>query len=263
MKTMLFCVDIQNDFVLPGAPLQVNGAVQSAKNLEKFLIKNIFNIDEIVCTLDSHQRLHIAHPDFWIDKNGNNPKPFTVISLDDINKGIWKSSIKSLEAHAVKYVEYIEKNKSKKLTIWPLHCLIGTTGNAIVENIINAVYDWEGKRKAKAIFHVKGSVIGTEHYGALIAEMVLPQYEETALCGSIIKLFKEYDRIFIAGQAKDYCVMETLRQIVDVLGEDYLKNFIILNDAMDCINETPEVNNFYHNLEQKYGMKIGKTVDYY
>ena len=79
---------------------------------------NIDLIDEIVISLDSHNRNHIAHAVFWksdkevLDRDGNTmsvlvpqagrapiyrPKPFTVITHEDVEDGIWKPNDQSLK----------------------------------------------------------------------------------------------------------------------------------------------------------------------
>ena len=48
-------------------------------------------IDSVHVTLDSHQRMHIAHGVFWQDEAGNPPAPFTLFSTADVVTGVWRA----------------------------------------------------------------------------------------------------------------------------------------------------------------------------
>ena len=84
--TTLFLIDLQNDFH-PGGALAIPSADADAERTASFIKRNALSIDRIVATLDSHHKLHIAHPAHWFDTNGNHPAPFTFISSQDIIKG--------------------------------------------------------------------------------------------------------------------------------------------------------------------------------
>lgn len=40
-------------------------------------------------TLDSHHKYDVAHPGYWVDGEGNNPSPFTLINYEDVVEGKW------------------------------------------------------------------------------------------------------------------------------------------------------------------------------
>jgi len=95
MKIHLVIIDPQNDFcqpmgfspapgVLPSPQLPVAGADEDMKRVAKMIAGNAKKIDDIQVTLDSHQIVHIAHPICWVDADGNNPDPFTIVSLADV-----------------------------------------------------------------------------------------------------------------------------------------------------------------------------------
>ena len=66
-KVHLLMIDPQNDFCIANGPggekgaLVVGGADQDMARLASFITKNQKRIEEIHCTLDSHQSVHIAH----------------------------------------------------------------------------------------------------------------------------------------------------------------------------------------------------------
>ena len=116
-NTTLICIDPQNDFCIPNGPgngqkgsLVVAGADKDMERLANFIIKNKRRIDQIHCTLDSHQLVHIAHPSFWVNSKGQNPSPFTLITEDDVKNGVWRSYNPAWQSRAVKYVETLKAN---------------------------------------------------------------------------------------------------------------------------------------------------------
>lgn len=46
-------------------------------------------IHQIHVTLDSHLKLHIANPFFWVNAEGQHPPPFTAITHEAIKNKIW------------------------------------------------------------------------------------------------------------------------------------------------------------------------------
>ena len=83
-------VDVQNSFHVPNGSLAVPNSDKDAKKLVKFIHTNMKSIDRIVMTLDTHHKLHIAHPKFWINCNdGSHPNPFTLVKSSDIGS-VWK-----------------------------------------------------------------------------------------------------------------------------------------------------------------------------
>jgi nicotinamidase/pyrazinamidase len=94
--TTLLLVDVQKDFH-PGGSLAIPAAGRDAERIAALIHKHGPRIDRIVATMDSHQKLHIAHPVFWIrgssGSSGSNekqhPDPFTIISAEDLRNGIW------------------------------------------------------------------------------------------------------------------------------------------------------------------------------
>jgi nicotinamidase/pyrazinamidase len=101
---VLILIDIQNDFH-PGGSLAIANADQDSKRVASLIRRSIQSssgsstrIDRIICTMDSHNTLHIANPGFWISgedytsKGGAtmvHPSPFTVITSEDVKSKKW------------------------------------------------------------------------------------------------------------------------------------------------------------------------------
>ena len=86
--TTLLLIDVQKDFH-PGGSLAIPSAGADASRTASFIRKHSSSISRIVATMDSHHKLHIAHPCFWTDKDGAHPDPFTIISSEDVINGRW------------------------------------------------------------------------------------------------------------------------------------------------------------------------------
>jgi nicotinamidase/pyrazinamidase len=163
MKTLLFITDMQNDFCRPDGSLYVKGAEGDVIRLANFINIFSYKIDHIIMTQDNHQVLDISHPGYWEDNEGNPPAPFTPISTDDVKKGIWKPRF--MKDEAIKYIHKLESQGEFPHVIWPEHCIIGSYGAAIVDEIMKPVEVWARKGHFFDVV-VKGTNTITEHFGA-------------------------------------------------------------------------------------------------
>ena len=96
-RLCLLLIDVQNTFCLPGFELFVGGrsgqgAVDDNRRLGEFIYRNLGQITSITATLDTHQTMQVFHPYFWVDADGNNPPPMTLIHYDDVVQGKWRVS---------------------------------------------------------------------------------------------------------------------------------------------------------------------------
>lgn len=55
------------------------------------------------------QRLEICSPDFWIDEAGNHPDQFQILTVEDIQRGLWKPADPKLEKNTANYIERLKK----------------------------------------------------------------------------------------------------------------------------------------------------------
>lgn len=256
MNVNLVIIDPQNDFMdilakngdpvgmeLPDgtkfrSTLPVPGAVEDMKRVAQLIERIGPKLADIHVTMDSHHLLDVAHPTWWIDVDDNNPPPFTIITADDIKNGVWRPRNPDFLKRMVDYAEALEADGKYPLCIWPPHCLIGTWGHNVQENLNKALQKWSGKEFATVDYVTKGSNPFTEHYGALMAEVPDPADPGTALNTDFLQMLAKTDMVAIAGEALSHCVMATVNQIVDNIGEDQLRKFYIL---IDCCSPVPAV----------------------
>jgi nicotinamidase-related amidase len=183
--------------------------------------------------MDTHQAMQIFHGIFLINDAGEHPAPFTLISEDDIEKGVWKfnpqlaASLQINEAFGQEFLRHytrqLKDGGKYDLTIWPYHAMLGGIGHALVSAVEEAVFFHSIARLSQPDFQEKGSNPFTENYSVLSPEVLAgPAGDGIAEknIGFIDKLL-DFDAVIIAGQAKSHCVAWT---IDDLLNEIYISN---------------------------------------
>ena len=237
-KICLVAVDVQNTFCIPGFELYVagrsgSGAVDDNRRLSEFIYRNLDVITQICPTMDTHQAMQIFHSLYLVDARGQHPAPFTLISGEDIGKGVWKfnSGLSfSLQVdeeygqrHLLHYTRKLREGGKYDLTIWPYHGMLGGIGHALVAVVEEAAFFHCIARFSQTDFHVKGDRPFTEHYSVLGPE-VLEGPGGEAIGRKSDKFFKkllDFDAVVIAGQAKSHCVAWTIDDLLaDILSKD-------------------------------------------
>ncbi len=66
--------------------LYVNGADKDMERLATMVKTHGNELKRIDVTLDSHHTVHIAHPIWWVNSKNEPPPPFTVISVEDVER---------------------------------------------------------------------------------------------------------------------------------------------------------------------------------
>ena len=61
----LFVIDPQNDFVAPTGSLRVEGGEADMERTSQWLMTHSDRCTDVFCSLDFHDRNHIAHPMGW------------------------------------------------------------------------------------------------------------------------------------------------------------------------------------------------------
>ncbi len=256
-KTLLLVVDMQNDFCLPGGALYVAGAEKDVERAGKFITRHTDLIDHIILTQDNHNVVDISHPVFWEDKNGNLPPPYTGISTGDVDQGIWMPRFE--KEKALEYIHKLEQQGEFPHTIWPEHCIIGSSGAAITDEIMEPVKAWARKGNFYELV-IKGTNPLTEHFGALMANIPVEGSPETQLNTLLINTLRRFENILIAGEAKSHCVAYTVKQMLNI--EGFAQKLVILEDCMSDVTgfETLALS-IYENAKRK-GMRFTTSVEW-
>lgn len=228
MKNSLLIIDPQNDFCSPEGSLFVKGAEEDCRSIKKVLENLDKKIDSIIITMDMHHFYDISHPGFWINAEGEKPVPYTIITKEDLVQGIWKPANPENYNRALDYLIKLELNKNFSCCIWPPHCLIGSPGAGINQEILDSACKWEVDNGKPVNFVYKGSNIFTEHYSAIRAEVPDPEDRQTVTNMGVIKILKNSDRIIVCGEALSHCVKYTVNDIIEYIPEEKL---YILDDC--------------------------------
>jgi len=262
----LLIIDPQNDFMdgYPNAALPVAGASADMKRLATYIRSNISRINQILITMDSHGTKHIAHSMMWVDRDGNHPQPFTTISLDDVQKRRWRASRKENQEACLSYVTDLNEGQKYTLTIWPPHCLIGSPGHLIEENLFQAVQEWETYRDRNSVYYTKGENWQTEHYSAVQAEIPVWGDPRTSTNEDLIHRITYPDQIVIAGEALSHCVAATIRDLIPFMRNSKktkLSKYTILQDCTSPVPGFEQIGEDFLSEMKILGMNVITTSD--
>jgi nicotinamidase-related amidase len=225
-------VDIQNTFCVPGFELFVGGrsgtgAVDDNRRLCAFLYWNLDSITQILPTLDTHQATQIFHALWLVDANGEPPPPYTLVSVEDVERGVWRfnpNAGRSLgidpddgARHLLHYVRRLAEGGKYALTIWPYHAMLGGIGHALVAAVEEAVFFHTIARQSQPDFLVKGRNPRTEHYSVIGPEVTVGPDGEVIdkRNEELVQQLLAFDAIVIAGQAKSHCVAWTIDDLLE------------------------------------------------
>lgn len=232
LKISLLLVDVQNTFCIPDFELYVGGtsgtgAVDDNRRLCDFIYRNLNVITEICPTMDSHQVIQIFHSIFLVNDKGEHPAPFTLITPEDIESGIWRFnpelsySLQIDKAYGQRFLRYytrqLKESGKYDLTIWPYHAMLGGIGHALVSAVEEAIFFHSVARLSQPDFQEKGRNPLTEFYSVLSPEVPAgPSGEGLAQKNvGLIRKLLDFDAVIIAGQAKSHCVAWSISDLLN------------------------------------------------
>jgi nicotinamidase/pyrazinamidase len=285
MVTLLL-IDVQKDFH-PGGSLAIPTADEDAKRIATFIRENSSKITRVVATLDSHLKLHIAHPGFWISGADGitHPTPFTIISSKDIVNGLWKpranlkipagtidqdvfgslenlldtSGNLDLYKYCIEYTKRLEERGKFQLVVWPEHCLVGSDGFSIVDDVNDALHFWSDQTGASVEWVFKGTNILTESYSGLAAEV--PINLPTSFNNNLQSSLEDSEQLLVCGQAMSHCVNYTLNDIVDRWPNDKLSQITLLTDCASSVPGFEAAGVAFQNKMTKAGVSLKVSAE--
>jgi len=225
-RVCLLLVDCQNTFCTPGFELFVPGAPDDNRRLCEFVYRNLAAITQIVPTLDTHHALQVFHASWLVDAEGRHPAPYTVVSVQDVENGVWRAADPAEHERLLEYVRALEAGGRYRLTVWPYHAMLGGIGHALVSAVEETVFFHAIAREISPAFQVKGDDPRTEAYSALGPEVGGRRNNE------LVDLLRSFDRVLLAGQAKSHCVAWTVEDLLQDLPPDRL---YLLEDCMSPV----------------------------
>lgn len=239
-RVILLLVDPQVDFIHTDGSLSVPGAVADTRRTIEWILRNTGQISAISASLDSHIPTQIFYPTWWINEQGDHPAPFTPISSQEVDQKRWQPVFE--REWSKSYVHRLEQGAKKALMIWPYHTMIGTPGYTITPALYEAIIYHSAARESQPTFLHKGSIPKTEHYSLLEPEVKVPDHPLGDLNMSFLNMLASYDLIYVAGQAKSHCVLETVGSAVRYFKDQpkEIAKWRILTDCMSSVAH-PEI----------------------
>jgi len=283
LRVCLIAIDCQNTFCMPypDGELSVVDADKDIVRLCEFIYRNMDVITNISPTMDTHLSKQIFHQDFWVNDEGEHPPPgVTMISADDVKKGVWKvnpvmasvlnASYTGLHKYALHYTQTLADEGKYALLIWPHHAMLGGVGHALVPLLEEAIFFHDIARGSQTDFQIKGGNPLTENYSVLRPE-VLTTAKGVAIAQkntAFIEKLLNFDAVVIAGQAKSHCVAWTIDDLLNEINTKdpkLVKKVYLLEDCtspvvIPGIDFTDQANEAFERF-QKAGMHVVKSTD--
>ncbi len=237
-QVYLLVIDVQIDFIHPDGALPIAGAIDDTRRMVDWMYAHAPRISKMGLTLDTHLPIQIFHPAWWVDQNGQHPGGFTPITSADIERGVWRPLYD--EAWSRQYVEILEETAKKQLMVWPYHVLLGTPGQALVPAVAEAVAYHTIARQAQPTYVVKGMIPQTENYSAIEPEVKIPEHPQGDVNRALLDEMAQYDKIYVAGQAKSHCLLETVGSMMRHYPPEQISKIRVLTDTMSSVGH-PEI----------------------
>lgn len=262
-KVLAWLIDMQVDFIYP-APvgrLPVPNAPQDAQRTIEWLYRNVHHITQIAASLDTHTPFQIFYPSWWKNAKGDHPAPYTVITADDVRKGIWRPLVEPV--WSIRYLDELESVGKKQMMIWPFHCMEGTSGRALIPALSEAVMYHSGARLAQPTYLTKGTIAHTEFYSVVEPEVKYSKHPEGGLNTRFLDMVAQFDLIYIAGQARSHCVLETMQSVMRhfAASPDVIRKLRFLDD---CTSSIPGFEKSTEAQLQQFaarGMRLVRSTD--
>lgn len=262
-KVHLLIIDPQVDFCDPKkGSLYVKGADEDMNRVAQMIHRIHPKLDDIHVTLDTHHYVDVAHPIYWKNSKGENPAPFTIISVQDVSDGVWTPTQPSLFKKSLEYVKGLAKNGRYPLCIWPPHCLIGSEGHNVFPPVFEVLIEWE-KEFAMVDYVTKGSNPHTEHYSAIRADVPEADDPSTQINTKLIQTLLEADIVAICGEAGSHCLANTTRDIAHEFGDDsYVKKLVLLTDGTSPVPGFEKLQEDFIKEMVAKGMQLSTTTKF-
>lgn len=270
-RVSLLLVDVQNTFCHPDFELYVGGrsgtgAVDDNRRLCEFIYRNLNGFTEICPTMDTHQAGQIFHSIFLVNQDGDHPDPYTTISLQDLEQGLWRFNAalapglnltaEEGQRHIEHYARELQSRGKYELTIWPYHAMLGGIGHALVSAVEEAVFFHGICRLSQPDFQVKGQNPLTENYSVLRPEVTTGPAGKPVDVKNLkfIRKLLNFDAVIIAGQAKSHCVAWTIEDLLNEIratGQPLAEKVYLLEDCTTPV-VIPDVIDYTEQADQAF-----------
>ena len=272
----LLIIDPQNDFcdlpqeylpssagasspVVPALP--VPGAHADMLRVAEIIKRGSAGLSGISVTLDSHHRIDIAHPTFWMDSAKGPVSPFTQITKADVAEGKYAPRDAAALPRVMAYLDALESAGRYNLMVWPTHCEMGSWGHNVHADVRAAYNRWEESTLGTVNKISKGTNSFTEHYSAIQAEVPDANDDSTQMNYKFIDMLSDADQVYITGEAGSHCVKATTEHIVDNWDQAKLDKLVLVTDCMSAVTGfDDQYQGFIHAMRAR-GVQIAQASD--
>lgn len=247
----LLIIDADNDFVDPQGSLFVQGADRCMMELSQWISKSCKNLTTVYCSQDAHTLDHIGFPGYWAKgpKGTIDPKPYMQVSIEDVEAGLVVPRDPKKLQWIKEYLGYL-RSIGQKHSIWPYHSVDGTWGQAFPKYLSDTFL----RHHIIPRIIRKGDYEDCEMYSIFeysypIDMPGLDVPESKALMRALLR----YDKIFIAGVAKDYCVSSSIASLIRFYPKEIKNKLVFLRDAMATIDPSNQSLKIYDYCVKELG----------
>lgn len=204
----LVIVDPQNDFCEPKGALYVPGADEDMLRLAKHIRTKGSYYTDVLVSLDSHDRVAIFHPKFWVNEDGNHPAAYTLITRQDFETGEWRPASPWNVVFTKRCYEAIEKQDSYGIMVWPEHCIVSTWGHQICDAVRAALDEWRDATGRSVRYAFKGESPYSEQFSIFDGPDAARGADPTSEV--LIARLSQCDSVTFCGEAISHCVHESV-----------------------------------------------------
>jgi len=211
-------IDAQNDFCEnrgQTGSLYIKGSTEDMQRGAQFIKTNKDLIKKIYASFDVHSRMQIFHQAWWIETaTGENPEPYTLITLKDIDNGVFIANIE--QDWSREYVRLLEEQGEFMHLIWPYHCIQGTWGSLMHTSVAKAIEDWQVNYGSAITLETlnKGWAPGYEYFGIFKPQFNLKETLTLGLTRSLLRSLTN-TTCFMFRRAESHCVGLSIKQLLD------------------------------------------------
>lgn len=243
-KVALLIVDMQWDFVHPTGNLCVPGSQDDLARLVSFIYRNSEEISSVFVSLDTHHEYQIFFPSWWKYMDADERlAPFTLVQLNqkqeaiDANTGRRVLPLIDPRWSLGSYLPQLKTKAQKDLMIWPYHCIEGSMGHNLMPALSEALAFYSAARLSQVNRLIKGTCPQVEHYGIFAPEVEYPKHPNGGINTAVLDMIATHDLIYVAGEAKSHCVLETMKQLVSYFGNqpEVLRKIRFLADCTSSV----------------------------
>jgi nicotinamidase-related amidase len=252
----LLLIDVQKDFCFPEGSLYVGGrsgtgALDDNDRIARLIYRNLEQITDITCTLDTHLPFQIFFPSFWLDRDDAPPASNREVRLADIREGHLRPNPAIawwlcdgdegwLRRQVERYCAELEQAGRYTLYLWPPHCLLGSDGHALSGVVHEARLFHAYVRGAQSWIETKGDHALSENYSVLAPEVLL-RHDGRVLAERntrLVEVLLDCDALLVAGQAASHCVKSSVEDLLDEIrarDASLARKVYLLRDCMSSV----------------------------